>query len=191
MAEPAVAVLAAGRSVRFGGPKLETSCLGKPLGRWAIDAVEQAGLRPGMIITAPEGVSFAEGWAARINLIPEVGLGSSLALAAHLALEEGATSLLVLLADMPLVTPEHLRALIAAPAPAATRYPLGRAGVPAVLDRALMEQAARLDGDRGAGPLLVGASLIDPPAEMIRDVDTPADLYWVERILAGQPHPPG
>ena len=43
MAEPYVALLAAGRGTRFGGNKLETACAGKPLGRWAIEAIEEAG----------------------------------------------------------------------------------------------------------------------------------------------------
>ena len=47
MAKPAVAVLAAGLGTRFGGGKLEAMCAGRPLGRWAIEAVEAAGLGPG------------------------------------------------------------------------------------------------------------------------------------------------
>ena len=58
MAKPAVAVLAAGLGTRFGGNKLEAICAGKPLGRWAIEAVEAAGLGPGIVVTGAEGVSF-------------------------------------------------------------------------------------------------------------------------------------
>ena len=183
MAELAVAVLAAGLGTRFGGNKLEAICAGKPLGRWAIDAVEAAGLGRGMIVTGPEGVSFADGWAKLANPAPEDGLGSSLALAARLALMSGEEALLVLLADMPLVTTAHLHELVALTAPAATRYPKGHAGVPALLDRELMELAAKLSGDHGAGPLLKEATLLDAPAEMLRDVDTPEDLASVERVL--------
>jgi molybdenum cofactor cytidylyltransferase len=185
MAEPLVAVLAAGRGARFGGGKLEAMCAGKPLGRWAIDAAEKAGLQPGVVITGPDGASFAEGWRALVNPEPEDGLGSSLALAARYALAEGAPALLVLLADMPLVTPEFLHGLLTTPAPAATRQLDGRAGVPALLGRALIEAAAKLTGDRGAGPLLAGATLLDPPPDMLRDVDTPQDLADVDRLLTG------
>jgi CTP:molybdopterin cytidylyltransferase MocA len=184
MAEPAVAVLAAGRGTRFGGGKLEAPCAGKPLGRWALDAGAAAGLAPGTIVTGPEGVSFAEGWTALVNPQPERGLGSSLALAAQAALDRGEGALLVLLADMPLVTANYLRELAGSTAPTATRQPDGRPGVPAVLDRALMEAAAALTGDRGAGPLLAGATLLDPPTGILRDVDTPEDLAAVEWVLA-------
>ena len=166
MAEPYVALLAAGRGTRFGGNKLETACAGKPLGRWAIEAIEEAGLGPGTVVTGPEGASFAPGWTTLVNPAPEEGLGTSLALAARAT------------------TSGYLRELAETPAPAATRQSDGRAGVPALLGRALIERAARLTGDRGAGQLLGGATLLDPPPAMLRDVDTPEDLAEVERQLS-------
>ena len=152
-----------------------------------LDAVAEAGLPAGVIVTGPEGATFAEGWTRLVNPRPEDGLGSSLALAARDALERGQESLLVLLADMPLVTADYLRELAAFPAPSATRQPDGHAGVPALFDRSLLEQAAVLTGDRGAGPLLRGAMRFDPPAGMLRDVDTPEDLRAVERALTSIP----
>jgi len=184
MGKPMVAVLAAGLGTRFGGDKLEAMCAGKPLGRWVIEAVEAAGLGPGTIVTGPEWVTFAGGWTRAVNTEPEAGLGSSLALAARLA--GGKPSLLILLADMALVTPAYLRELAARTAPAATRYPDGYAGVPALLDRKLIDKAARLTGDRGAGPLLRHARLLDPPPEMLRDVDTSEDLAAVETQLSAR-----
>jgi len=183
MAKPAVAVLAAGLGTRFGGNKLEAMCAGKPLGRWAIDAAEVAGLGRGMIVTGPEGVSFANGWAKVVNSAPEEGLGSSLALAAQLALMGGEETLLILLADMPLVSADYVSELASQAAPAATRYPKGHAGVPALLDRELIELASRLSGDHGAGPLLREATLLQPPLGLLRDVDTPEDLAEVEAQL--------
>jgi CTP:molybdopterin cytidylyltransferase MocA len=46
-----------------------------------------------------------------------------------------------------------------------------------------MEKAATLTGDRGAGPLLRAATLLDPPAGMLRDVDTLEDLAELEAAL--------
>lgn len=182
MGRPAVAVLAAGLGTRFGGDKLEAMCAGKPLGRWVIEAVEAAGLKPGTIVTGPEWVTFAAGWTRAVNPEPAAGLGSSLALAARL-LPNGEEGLLVLLADMPLVSADYLRELASHSAPAATRYPEGHAGVPALLDRKLIDKAARLTGDRGAGPLLKRARLLDPLPGMLRDVDTAEDLAEIERQL--------
>lgn len=183
-----VAVLAAGRAARFGGGKLAADCAGKPLGRWALDRASAAGLAPGLTVTGPGGAAWAEGWRQVANPRPEDGLGSSLALAARAALAEGAPALLVLLADMPLVDPAFLRRLAGARAPAATRHADGRPGVPALLDHALIEQAALLTGDRGAGPLLTDASLLDAPPGTLADVDRPADLAAVARLLAGPRH---
>lgn len=186
MADPHVVVLAAGRGERFGGGKLDAPCAGKPLGGWALDAVAGAGLAPGTVVVGPGGAHFADtsaGWKLLVNPRPEAGLGSSLALAARAALARGDEALLVLLADMPLVTPGYLRELAATPPPAATSQPDDHAGVPALLDRGLIERAARLTGDRGAGPLLEGATLLDPPPGMLRDVDTAEDLSDVERQL--------
>lgn len=182
MAEPLVALLAAGRGTRFGGSKLEALCAGKPLGRWAVEAAESAGLGPGVIVTGPERVSFARGWTRLTNPKPEGGLGTSLAIAARYALDTGADAMLVLLADMPLVIPRLLKALAQAPAPTAFRHDGGRPGVPALLDWRLIAAAAGLTGDRGLGPMLRDVNTL-PAGTMLFDVDTPEDLAEAERRL--------
>jgi molybdenum cofactor cytidylyltransferase len=187
MAEPPfVTVLAAGQARRFGGGKIEAVCAGKQLGRWVLDAVAAAGLGPGTIVTPPGGVGFAAGWRQLVNPVPEDGLGSSLALAAQDARGRGVERLVVLLADMPLVSADYLRVLAAAPAPAAARYPDGAPGVPALFGAPQIASLAELTGDQGAGAvlrLMEGVTLLEPPAGMLRDVDTPADLAEVERVL--------
>ena len=183
MAErPLVALLAAGRGTRFGGAKLEAMCAGKPLGRWAVEAAESAGLGPGLLVTGPEGASFARGWTKLTNPRPDDGLGTSLAIAARYAIDEGAATMLVMLADMPLVLPGLLKVLAGSPAPMAFRYRDGRAGVPALLDRRLITAAAGLTGDRGLAPLLRDVSTL-PAGMTLFDVDTPEDLAEAERQL--------
>ena len=120
---------------------------------------------------------------ALLNPDPGAGLGTSLAVAARHALERGAGGMLVLLADMPLVSSAYVRRLAGRRAPAATRQPDGRAGVPALLDGPLIAEAAELTGDRGAAPLLRRAALLDPPPGMLQDVDTAEDRVEVERQL--------
>ena len=183
MAErPLVAILAAGRSTRFGGVKLEAMCAGKPLGRWAVEAAESAGLGPGVVVTGPEKVSFARGWRQLTNPRPQDGLGTSLAIAARHALDEGRETMLVMLADMPLVLPGLLKVLAEAPAPMAFRYRTGQPGVPVLLDRRLMATAASLSGDHGLKPLLKDVNTI-PGGMTLSDVDTPEDLAEVEGQL--------
>jgi len=186
MAEPHVVVLAAGRGERFGGGKLDADCAGRPLGCWTLEAVRHAGLAPGTVVVGPGSAHFADaspGWKLLVNPRPEDGLGSSLALAARASLARGDQALLVLLADMPLVTADYLRELAAATPPAGTCHPDDHAGVPALLDRELIAKAAGLTGDRGAGPLLEHVRLLAPPAWTLRDVDTAEDLAEVEAQL--------
>jgi len=191
MAEaPHVAVLAAGGATRFGGGKLDALCAGKPLGRRVLDAVASAGLAPGSLVVGPDAPGFAanaEGWELLVNPAPEQGLGTSLAIAAGRAMERGDPALLVLLADMPLVTSALIGKLAAAQTPAAVHHADGRPGVPALFPAALLPKLARLTGDRGAGPLLASldsVALIEAPPGTLLDVDTPEDLARAEAALA-------
>lgn len=184
---PLVAVLAAGLGRRFGGGKLDVPCAGQPLGQWAIDAVAAAGLATGVLVTGPVPPMFAVacGWPLLTNPSPDTGLGGSVAVAAAEAMRQG-RALLLLLADMPLVTPAFLAQLAAATGAAATRYPGGRPGVPAYLPMALLPEAARLTGERGAGALLAaaeGLALFEPPPGMLADVDEPGDLAAIFALL--------
>lgn len=187
-----IALLAAGLATRFGGGKLDAPCAGKPLGQWALDAVAAAGLSPGIIITNPGPPLFAQqakDWRICTNPAPERGLSSSLALVGAQALAHGFDTALVLLGDMPLVTPEHLQALCRA-APSATDYGHNRPGVPALLTRDLLEACAALEGDRGAGPLLSAhknLQLVPANTALLLDVDRPEDLALAERYLREKP----
>ena len=181
--------MAAGRASRFGGGKLDAPCAGKPVGQWVLNAVADAGLAPGVLITGPRPPAFfarAKDWSWLINPRPSDGLGSSVATAARMAGDRGSEGLLVLLADMPLVTPGLLRDLAARTGPAALDHGGGRPGVPALFPAALFGRLARCTGDRGAAAVLAEVadlSLIAPPVDALRDVDTAQDLLHVEALL--------
>jgi CTP:molybdopterin cytidylyltransferase MocA len=187
---PLVAVLAAGAGTRFDpqayGAKLDAMLIGKPVGQWALDAVAAAGLAPGLIVVGADAPQFARAssWSLLVNDRAHEGLGTSLTIAAGAALAEG-RALLVLLADMPLVGPEHLAALTAHPF-AATLYPTGKPGVPALIGPALLSQVAMLAGDSGAGALLgacADLAVIAPPASMLIDIDRRDDLVRAASLL--------
>lgn len=189
---PLVAVLAAGRASRFGGGKLDANCAGQPLGSWVLHAVAAAGLPAGVIVTGPDTPAFARnaGWTLLANPLAEQGLGTSVAAAAQEAIRSGASSLLVLLADMPLVSAAYLRRIVANPAPAATRYTSGRPGVPALFGPDLLPLLAGLDKDRGAAVVLAGradVTLLDPQPGMLADVDTAEDMALVEAAIRRAP----
>lgn len=184
---PLVAVLAAGAASRFGGGKLDAMLAGKPVGQWVLDAVTAVGLAPGMIVVGSVTPRFAgqSGWPLLVNDRAEQGLGTSLALAAGRALVQG-RALLVVLADMPLVDPDHLRQLTNGVATAATLWPQGKAGVPAHFTLADLPLLASLSGDAGAGAVLAASkrvAVLAVPPQMLLDVDTPDDLARAEQWL--------
>ncbi len=185
-APPLVAVLAAGAALRFGGGKLDADLAGKPVGRWVLDAIAAAGLPPGVIVVPGHTPAFARdsGWPVLTNICASDGIGTSIALAASAALGQG-RRLLVLLADMPLVTGDHLLALMAHPE-AATRYPDGKTGVPALVGPDLLPHLAELDGNTGAGPLLARYPQVAAPADMLLDIDRPDDLARAAALLTGR-----
>ena len=135
--------------------------------RHAAEAALASLARPIVVVTGHErgcrrgGARRAGGRASRI--IPPIaeGLASSLK-AGVAALPESAAGALILLGDMPAVTPALIDRLIAAfgdrpDALAAAPIVEGRRGNPALLARALFPAIAALGGDEGARKLLDGA----------------------------------
>lgn len=188
----AIALLAAGSARRFGGGKLDADLAGKRLGRHALDAVLTLGCGKPLIVVGPEAAAFAteaqtEGLASPVvNSQALEGLGTSVAHAARHAGEAGAKKLLLLAADMPLVSAATLRALIeaCANAPACVRHADGHPGIPACFPATSFAALAALGGDKGAGALLRSSEVkvLDIDPRELRDVDTLAEL----KKLAGE-----
>ena len=202
MPEIGTVLLAAGLGSRFGAePKLLALLNGMPLVRYAAEAALGARPRP---VVAVLGAHADAVWAALADLDlirvvnPEYRRGLATSLRAGLAhLPASCTAATVMLGDMPLVTAAHIDRLAdafadacadAAPQPAAV-VPVqdGRRGNPVLLNlRRLAPDIARLDGDRGAGPLLRGRSdVLEIPGDSSTalDIDTPAGIA----ALGGDP----
>lgn len=175
------ALLAAGESRRFGGGKLDAPLGTKPLWRWAADTVVAAGFVTRLLIvsekTVPAQSLTANDWQTATNPNAQAGLATSIALACALA--KDCSRLVIGLADMPFVEPDHLRALAQADGVVFTLYPSGRAGVPAGFPGDAFSTLAGLRGDRGAAGLNWGKPLnAIAPASLasLLDIDTPDDL---------------
>ncbi len=196
----AVIVLAAGGSSRMGRSKLLLDLDGESLLRRAARCAVEAGTGPVVVVVGPDG-PLARRELAGLGcevvedaLLTSCGMNGSLA-AGVMALPEDVDGAVVLLADMPLVTPAAVRALAerhsATGAPiVATRY--GDALAPPVLyDRALLPALATGGDGDGRGRELTRrhraeAELVDAPAAALVDVDLPADLERVRaRLRAG------
>jgi CTP:molybdopterin cytidylyltransferase MocA len=180
----AIAILAAGGATRFGGGKLDADCAGKPLGRWAIEAAHAVPHERLAVVVSERAPAFAQGCELLVNQRASEGLGTSAALAATWA--EDSDALLILLADMPLVSTATLRSLAGASGPSAVSYPGGKPGAPACFPAALFPALEALTGDSGAAHVLRGlpyVSLVETAAEELRDVDRAEDLADVAAIL--------
>jgi CTP:molybdopterin cytidylyltransferase MocA len=189
----AIAILAAGGATRFGGGKLDAPLAGKPLGRWALDAALQVPHERLAVVAGDAAPVFAGGCEVLFNRHAAAGIGTSVALAAGWA--SGSEALLIVLADMPLISPGTLRKIMAAPGAAAVAYPGERAGVPAKFTAAQFPALKALPGDSGAAQVLRGlanVTLIEACADELRDVDRPEDLAEVATLLAERsPSPAG
>ena len=135
------------------------------------------------------------GWTPLINEQPEAGLGHSVALAARQASDGGADALVLLLADMPLVSADIIAMLLAhgpVTQPMAARYPGGRPGVPARFPADMLPALSRLHGDRGAGSLLAARSdlhWVEMTDNQRLDVDDPESLARADMLLSRPGHP--
>ena len=186
-----IVLLAAGRGTRFGpASKLLGLLDGKPLIRHAAEAALAGGLGPVVAVLGAHGDAVRAalaGLALRLVDNPAYAEGLSTSLRAGLdALPASITGTLVMLGDMPRVSPEHLARLGQAfrdadPQPAAV-VPVhdGRRGNPVLLNRRLLAPAlASLTGDQGAGRMLASRGDVlelTMDAAVTVDIDTPDAL---------------
>ena len=114
----AVFILAAGLSTRFGLPdKLMETLRGEPILSHAIETAKAVDFQSsyGVIPHTSQrrrALFEKDGFEIIENVTPETGLGSSIILAAHKAIEEDYEGVCVLLGDMPFIPSDHLRHLV-------------------------------------------------------------------------------
>lgn len=185
-------VLAAGRASRFGSTKQLAELHGQALVRRALDsAVDACGNNTALVV--------GHDWQAVVKACEPLrgylivndnytdGLGTSIAQAAR-SIRHTADAVIILLADQPLITADHLRALCTAWSGTddeivATKF-AEVIGTPALFPRGCFEDLALLDSDAGGQKLLsderfrVTTINFGPAAE---DVDTPDDLKRIAR----------
>ncbi len=180
-------VLAAGSAKRFGTTKQLESFGGKPLVRRATDlACEMCGDHTVLVVghdwRAVTAAARDESGYLVHNERHADGFGTSISLAVR-CVAHAASAILLLLADQPLITPQHLASLCDAWSGAddeiiATAF-AGTSGPPVLFPRAMFAELARLEGDQGAQHLLrddryrTRTVIFEPAAT---DVDTQDDL---------------
>ncbi len=192
-------LLAAGRSQRMGCPKALLPYRGKTLLHHAVQTLCATSCSPRIVVVSPE-VEEKSCWlrnevdvALVVNPNPGRGLSSSI----HIALdaievheaEAGALveGILIALVDQPLITPDHLEAILQAGAAtglAATSWPTAF-GPPTFLYRSFFSSLKGLRGDEGAKKILraerASLRLVEFPDAAL-DIDDAGDY---ERLLSG------
>ncbi len=179
----AAVLLAAGQSRRFGPEdKLLAPYLGKPLVSHAADAIRQ--LAPDHRIAVAGSPSVADHLSDFRVVAPAPGMqGQADSLRAGIteAMRHGTDRVLIVLGDMPGVTPGLLQDVLGKVTTAQPSAAFDGTAVmpPACFPSTWFDRILGLTGDQGAGSLLRGLSdgqrvRADPTT--LRDIDTPKDL---------------
>ncbi len=190
-------LLAAGTSSRMGSNKLLFELDGESILRGAVRRALAGGLSPLLVVLGHESDKAArelEGlpcqWA--LNPLYEQGINSSLK-SGILAVPPQARAAMVLLADMPFVTPEMIAAMIARYRE--TRAPLvisdyeGVNAPPMLYDCSLFNELLMMTGE-GCGRQVVKrhrgeAEVLAWPAAALGDIDVPEDFARVREGRGG------
>ncbi|WP_117191204.1 NTP transferase domain-containing protein [Rhizobium terrae] len=195
-------MLAAGQARRMGkdGPhKLLAEFGGVPLARRSAEILLASQAAPVVAITGhrrEEIEAVLSGLALRTRFNPDYALGMASSLVAGFSAPELAEKdgILVMLADMPGVTTEHVDMLVSAFRAAGGGVVVrsvsdGKRGNPIILPRIAYDAVLRLEGDVGARAIIETAGLavidvdIGPAAHL--DVDTPEAVTAAGGILKG------
>ncbi len=192
-------LLAAGASGRMGRPKALLPYRGQTLLHHAVQTLCATPCSPRIVVVSPEvekscWLRDAEGVALVVNPDHSRGMSSSIRAALRcIETNEAETGrlvqgVLITLVDQPLVTAEHLNAILAAGAAtglAATSWP-NAFGPPAFLYRSFFSSLKELHGDQGAKSILraerARLRLVEFLGAAI-DVDDAVDY---DRLLSGE-----
>jgi xanthine dehydrogenase accessory factor len=189
-------VLAAGSSTRMGRNKMLLHVAGEPLVRRAVRAALDAGLDPVLVVLGHESERVREaiaGLECRAVLNADHAQGVRVSMQAGVrAVPEDASAAVVILADMPFVTADMIRAV-------ADRYRAGDAPLvvsaygdvnapPTLYDRALFGELLASTGE-GCGKQVVRrhqaeAAVVAWPEAALFDVDAPEDYEQASSQLA-------
>jgi molybdenum cofactor cytidylyltransferase len=174
-------VLAAGEGRRFGGTKQLAPLRGRPLLEHALAAV--ADLSPRVVVLGHEAGKIRAAvdlHGARPVICEGWREGQAASLRCGVAALGDVDAAVVVLGDMPDVTPAAVAAVAAASGGDAVRGTYdGVAGHPVLLRRALLERVGELRGDVGFRSLLECANIVEVELAGVanpRDIDTKEEL---------------
>ena len=196
----ALLLLAAGASTRMGQPKQLLPYHGRTLLRHAAETAVATGCAPIVLVTGAlhdELLGEVNDLPVQTVHNPEWQSGMASSIRTGLMAVAGASAVLIMLTDQPMVTPELLRQLLARQQQ--TQAPIVAAaygdtlGVPAVFDKTMIPQLLQLQGQQGANRLIssLGSAVgrVPFPAGLL-DVDTPEEYAALLALACASPPSP-
>jgi molybdenum cofactor cytidylyltransferase len=191
-------LLAAGTSSRMGSNKLLFELEGESILRGAVRRALAGGLSPLLVVLGHESNKAARELAGlpcqwALNPLYEQGINSSLK-SGIMAVPPKARAAMVLLADMPFVSPEMIAAMIdryrTTTAPLVISDYDGVNAPPMLYDRSLFNELLMMTGE-GCGRQVVKrhrdeAEVLPWPVAALADIDVPEDYA---RVKSGQEGP--
>lgn len=181
--ETTLVLLAAGKSERFGGSKLDADLGGLSLGLHVVKALAELPFRARLAVVGTCAIDYAaHGFRVVRNVDPARDMASSVRMG--VAAAEGAAVLLVL-ADMPCVTAAHVLRLFAAAdgADAVVASTDGtRPSPPALFGAARFAELLQVSGDKGARALIAEGRHVLAAAGELVDVDRVEELEGLRQL---------
>ncbi len=181
-------VMAAGNSKRFAANKLSADFSGRPLIRWALEAVP-AGLQTVVVTQYPEIAALAESYGFRclINKHPDRGQGYTIRLGT--ACLQGCDGILYMVADQPMLRRRSAQAVIELwrqhPEHIVCLSHKGKRGNPCIFPAACFAELMALEGDVGGNVVIRRHAdkllLVEAPEDELSDVDTPQALAFLQQ----------
>lgn len=192
-------MLAAGGARRFGSQKLLADLRGKPVVRWSVERILEAGLDEVVVVVGHESDAVRAALAGLdvrtvANVGWEEGIGSSIRVGVA-ALGADVEAALIALGDQPGLPAGVVTALLDALSgePRAIVAPLYRGvrGHPVIFRSELFPELLALRGDRGARELIsrdpARVRYVEHDLPVPMDVDTDAELRVAERRVGFLP----
>lgn len=186
-------ILAAGKGSRFGGPKQLAHLHGRPLLEHAVRAMTASPVGRVVVVLgsgADDVIAQVDLHGAEPVVCERWEEGQSASLAFGLGELSECEAIVVTLGDLPNLSTNAIRRVIAARSDgveAVRATYAGEPGHPVLLERELFERLRDVSGDHGARNLLLSVSQREVPCDDLgggEDIDTPAQL---DTLRAGGP----
>ncbi len=191
-------ILAAGASRRMGTPKQSLELAGKPMLQYSVERFLESSLDQVILVVGPDTKwKKARRRGLRVVVNPSPGRGISFSVKVALdSISPRSEAAVIGLGDKPLLRASTIDSLIEAHrrSDAEIIVPVcrGRRGNPILFRKRLFPELRSLKGDVGAKVLVESKSysVEEVPVDdvgVLLDVDVPADVQKVERLLSARP----